>query len=405
MYDSKRPRKRFATPVKGVDDAWIRPRELLVETPIDPRVERVLRDNRGVPYVPGEQRDDWRNRKNVPVYGDINERMRRAEIRLELWVGFPDGVPERLVHSRELPGVHFNHVFIGEDFYQGGPGGPPAVVPEPKLSFSFGGNQDADVVVLDTGVPGNWSSIHAELKNSIIEVDNPIDPLDQEPNNILDEQAGHGMFICGLIARMAPQLDIQISRVLSSSGETDDSLLAPALAETTAPVINLSLGGYTTNNLEPPGLAPVIRSLVNSGRVVVAAAGNAAGLTAGTPKFGLPFWPAAMPEVISVGAVDSTKSTVEPWTDTNQGRIYAPGVDLLSSFITWAPFKGWAKWTGTSFAAPLVAAQIAELLRVTQVGDAATIVDDWMTNQLPDTTWAGVPTAKLYLPVKAPTSW
>jgi subtilisin family serine protease len=111
--------------------------------------------------------------------------------------------------------------------------------------------------------------------------------------------------------------------------------------------------------------------------VVVAAAGNA-----GTCR---PFWPAALPEVTAVGAVDgycrerALFSNYGKWVDA-----YAPGVDVISTFLfhdgpvevtdilsgaaipNWIQdpdhYEGWAMWSGTSFAAPYVAGAIAHLM-------------------------------------------
>ena len=98
-------------------------------------------------------------------------------------------------------------------------------------------------------------------------------------------------------------------------------------------------------------------------RILVAAAGNNAS--------DRPFWPAALKHVIAVGALDTTDpkrvrracfSDFGPWVD-----VWAPGVGLVSTYVDgrWVTsdqdvtFQGWASWMGTSFAAPLVAAEIA----------------------------------------------
>jgi subtilisin family serine protease len=116
------------------------------------------------------------------------------------------------------------------------------------------------------------------------------------------------------------------------------------------------------------------------GAVVVAAAGNAGSCR--------PFWPAALSEVLAVGATDDCGerawfSNYGPWVDAS-----APGVDVVSTFLfhngpvdpahllqdagllasgealpEWIEdpdhYHGWAMWSGTSFSAPRVAAAIA----------------------------------------------
>ncbi|MGB8861250.1 MAG: S8 family serine peptidase, partial [Ilumatobacteraceae bacterium] len=80
-------------------------------------------------------------------------------------------------------------------------------------------------------------------------------------------------------------------------------------------------------------------------------------------------WPSALPGVIAVGALGwdgpASFTNYGDWVDA-----CAPGVFVVSRFhdgIDYyddldpktADFHGWAKWCGTSFAAPIVAAAIA----------------------------------------------
>jgi subtilisin family serine protease len=131
--------------------------------------------------------------------------------------------------------------------------------------------------------------------------------------------------------------------------------------------IVMSLGAYTLDD-EPPPLAAAIKDLVDPAKtLVVAAAGNASSCR--------PYWPAALPAVVAVGALDSAGrawfSNFGGWVDA-----CAPGVDVRSTFYgtdgdplkdpvgdpndgLYNEFKGWAMWSGTSFAAPKVAAVIA----------------------------------------------
>jgi subtilisin family serine protease len=272
-----------------------------------------------------------------------------------------------------------------------------------------GGNGTPDIAVVDTGVPQDWKNHHAELVDTIQEVGDWVDLVDFPADGVRDHQAGHGMFIAGLVSRLAPHLDIQVIKTLSTTGETDDASLSVALDKVTAPVINLSLGGYTVDNLPSVALDQMIKKLVDQGRIVVAAAGNAGGATPGTPFHNRPFWPASLayPGVVSVGAVD-TKGALTLWPETNVGAIYAPGVDLWSTFIVGLnSFVGWAAWTGTSFATPVVAARIAELIAAPHAGTAVDLVEDWKNTELTDTdpSWTNIDPAKVYLPKVNLTKW
>jgi subtilisin family serine protease len=104
---------------------------------------------------------------------------------------------------------------------------------------------------------------------------------------------------------------------------------------------------------------------------VVAAAGNNA-----SPE---PFWPAAFKRVVAVGALDATSDEPVRASFSNYGHwvdVYAPGERVHSMYLDGtyleadkhlAHLKGWAQWSGTSFAAPHVAAEIAR-----RVGDGVT---------------------------------
>jgi subtilisin family serine protease len=85
-----------------------------------------------------------------------------------------------------------------------------------------------------------------------------------------------------------------------------------------------------------------------------------------------PVFPAAFPGVVGVGAFGPTGpaafTNFGPWVDA-----CAPGVDLVGIFFSWSDrpehlrFRGWAIWSGTSFACPIVAGAIARLVTTAPV--------------------------------------
>jgi len=97
--------------------------------------------------------------------------------------------------------------------------------------------------------------------------------------------------------------------------------------------------------------------------------------------------------VVSVGAVGPSGrawfSNYGGWVDA-----CAPGIDVVSTYFTShkesaAPgrkFEGWATWSGTSFAAPKVAAAIAQdmYLRKTSAADAWKRLSHWTLHREPD---------------------
>ncbi|MEL6279490.1 MAG: S8 family serine peptidase, partial [Pseudomonadota bacterium] len=114
-------------------------------------------------------------------------------------------------------------------------------------------------------------------------------------------------------------------------------------------------------SLEGPANAALeigVRALARRS-AVVAAAGN------GGPNAS-PSYPAAYPEVIAVSAVDQRLRPYRLGTRGAYVELAAPGVDIRSA----GPDGGTERWSGTSFAAPFVAAALLRSLRETG-GDAA----------------------------------
>ncbi|HTY73219.1 MAG TPA: S8 family serine peptidase [Actinomycetes bacterium] len=298
---------------------------------------------------------------------ESNEVMRRGGVDVRRWLLGDHDVPalvatlQRLADDDPEVSVAPNHVLRGGPKYKGG----PATEPEPVAAMALGEDRPrtdgAQIAVLDTGVWAGWTS-QLPLREVVVLGPDDIDVLDADHDGILDTEAGHGTFICGLVAQVAPALRIDPGRVLDPTGIGTDFSVALELLRTEAPVINLSLGCYTAEDRAPLALDGVLGAL-GPDRVVVAAAGNDA-----TTR---PFWPAAFKHVVAVGALDTTDPDhPRPAAFSNHGSwvdVWAPGVDLASTYVDghWrtadedAQFAGWAKWSGTSFAAPLVAAEIA----------------------------------------------
>lgn len=116
------------------------------------------------------------------------------------------------------------------------------------------------------------------------------------------------------------------------------------LAEKRVAVVNASLAG-------PPNalLAAAVHAFITSGHILVAAAGNAG--PAAPPAF-----PAAYSGVVGVTSVDSARHLQ---IDANRGDVAfaALGVNIRA-----ASLDGYGVYTGTSFAAPIVAGRFAILM-------------------------------------------
>jgi thermitase len=272
--------------------------------------------------------------------------------------------------GRRLPVApnHVHSVLLGTPILHG-TGAEPRPVPSPPAPPDERWHPPVTVAVLDTGLdPHPWFAGRPWLSDWGLQPE----VLDADRDSRRDRLAGHGTFVAGVLLRHAPGVTIRHRRVLTSQGIADDRTVAAALrslrhrAAATGEhldIILLTAGCHTVDNRCPPLLAREISRFTNT--LFVAAAGNS-----GTAR---PFWPAAAATVIAVGATDrpghlAPFSNRGPWLDAT-----APGVDIVSSFVHFNPDPdaapgteprsyGAATWTGTSFAAPQVAADLATLL-------------------------------------------
>jgi subtilisin family serine protease len=119
-----------------------------------------------------------------------------------------------------------------------------------------------------------------------------------------------------------------------------------------ARILNMSFG--TPDNVVEAGMpkphADVIRYAASRGCILVAASGNS-----GKEE---QFWPAAFPEVIAVGSVDADSQPSHFTTWGNHVALCAPGERVATCALQ----GGYQLATGTSFAAPFIAAAAALLL-------------------------------------------
>ena len=201
------------------------------------------------------------------------------------------------------------------------------------------------------------------------------DTADDDSDDRLDRVDGHGTFIAGVIGKLVPGATVDVVRLFAGNGIADEWNLRDRLIEVAAQspaphLVVLSLSGYS-GPLGALALADGIRAVQQGGTVVVASAGNDASCR--------PTIPASLLGVVSVGGIGPAGpapfSNYGPWV-----RACAPAVDLVSTFFDGLSpanpalsdlddFKGWARWSGTSFAAPAVAAALLRELLV--LGEAA----------------------------------
>jgi subtilisin family serine protease len=258
-----------------------------------------------------------------------------------------------------------------------------SAIPAAKRTFPLrdltGPGNHPRITVLDTGlaqgahVPDLLGSLQASARITG-DSDQPDSNLVDTAGTMfsqdtwLDPVAGHGTFIAGLVEQLAPGCQIRVEHVISGLGDAIESdVIERILAVASLPpnkrpeILSLSFGGAAL--AQAPALRSAIAKAQLEGIVVVASAGNSGACE--------PQYPAAYDGVIAVGAVGPDGPT--PWTNYGEWvDACAPGADLVSAFFTkfdgpeprintFDPdhFEGWATWSGTSFAAPVVVAALA----------------------------------------------
>ena len=273
----------------------------------------------------------------------------------------------RALPADRTPRVGPSHLLFGFPRMRGMPGddaepAPPLGEPPTGKELPAAG---VTIVVIDTGLD-EGARQHPWLRD--VDAEDPVDidlSADLAPQDgLIDDQAGHGAFVAGLIRQGAPGARVRIVRALDTMGVTEELAVAKAIdraASFGADIINLSLGGYTDGDVAPLAVMAALARLPRTTAVVVAA-GNF-----GSSR---PTWPAAAKRVVSVGAVDAKGRTAAFsnwgwWVDT-----CAEGVSLHSVYVSGEEnpdadrsspdtFDGHAFWSGTSFACPRVSARIA----------------------------------------------
>lgn len=358
-----------------MNEYWMRPNQVVVHedalgSPLEREFERwdaELDDD----AVPERLRTE-----GVPV------RILRTTPRLDLHALCRRFRESNVEESEPLVGP--NHVMGAVQFYAWNPAdlAEPADEGQPLPDV-----RDEGIVVgiVDTGVvldrDDRGYNPHEDAHRAMaLDARRDRDPLDTEPHDgLLDLTDVHGGFIADIVRRHAPEAVVTVARGLEH-GVNDEVAIAESILRLWRDleaqgrqlhILNLSLGGYTDRNLPPWPIAAALDRL-SPRPVVVASAGNY-----GRSR---PFWPAALKGVIGVGAVDTSAGASDrrrppaaaftnhgPWVDA-----CAAGRKVHSTFVRYEEnpsatatgeprtFDGWARWSGTSFAAPRVAARIAD---------------------------------------------
>jgi subtilisin family serine protease len=232
------------------------------------------------------------------------------------------------------------------------------------------GHPEIKVAVLDTGI--NLS--HPEIKPSLLpgyDFVNIIDGADRFLGDYLgadadpEDEVGHGTHVAGIVAAqglempkgVVPQcgvIPIRVLAAMSRGGKRVGAGLVDNInsgikwaIDHGADVINMSLGIKHTGGGLPH--KEVVDYAQQKGVSIVAASGND-----GRNQL---YYPAALPYVITVGAVDEAGNVAGFSTFGHQVDLAAPGTNIYSAHLE----HGYAFSTGTSHASPFVAGAVAML--------------------------------------------
>jgi hypothetical protein len=297
----------------------------------------------------------------------------------------------------------------GSPYVSGGGEGPPeqsdGLPPRPTLRPGLG----VRIGILDTALVE-----HPWLADAYVAAPGaklPLKPPPAEGKGIPTAGVGHATFVAGLILQQAPGAQLEIIQVLDETarGSVWDAAKAIVQFEGSGiDVLNLSFACFTADAKAPLVLATAIDRL-DPEIVVVAAAGNhgdseltPASLSSLEPR--TPSWPAALEDVVAVGAVDTEgkrawfsppgreEAEHAPWVDHTEvgvqvqstyveGKVRAEklvrdretnSVEIIE--VVTEPFApAWATWDGTSFAAATFSGKLAARIHPGRVGARAAL--------------------------------
>lgn len=269
----------------------------------------------------------------------------------------------------------------------GAPPSPAVQTGVDALAPRSGQGRGISVVIIDTGIVDGAAAEHTWLAGVTGDPDDPYGPPDANGVRLIRQDGGHGTFTAGCLRAAAPETQVhvvdgtrQLIRMQGADGAIGASyegdlaeiiraaLTDPAGSLAVPDVLLVNFAGPTQDGRPPAGLTALYDDLLQHLRelVIVAPAGNEGDTTRN--------WPAAFPWVVGVGALApdwhdrATFSDYGPTVD-----VWAPGSDIVNAFphgqyqYVWpgplqgatVAFEGMARWSGTSFAGPLVAGLIA----------------------------------------------
>jgi len=247
------------------------------------------------------------------------------------------------------------------------------------------------IAVIDTGIDRNHPDIKSHIWTDPQEV--PADSIDNDNDGLVDDVygwnflegtqdtmelrgspltsvAGHGTFIAGLIALIAPNAKIMPVRAFSPDGVSDAFSIAQGIkyaVDHGARIINLSFGSTE----DSPVMHDAVAYAQQRGVLLIAAVGNENKGNDVAPQF-----PANWNvEVMGIAAIDANDHKAGFSNYGSDVSVSAPGVNLVSIFPENNNAPDYASWSGTSFAAPLAAAEAALILESSSRSNARAVIE------------------------------
>lgn len=248
----------------------------------------------------------------------------------------------------------------------------------PEAHLFSRGDAGITVAVLDTGVDLR----HRELAHALVPGYDFVDIIDGADrflgdhlgaDNVPDDEVGHGTHVAGIIVGrgiampegVAPECKLLPVRVLGALQRGERRIGAGLIdninagikyaIDQGADVLNMSLGVLAQHDEVPH--AEMIDYARRKGVTIVAASGNDGSATQR-------YYPAALPYVITVGAIDDGGEVAAFSTYGEHVDLVAPGTNIYSSFLD----NSYAFSTGTSHATPFVAGGAALLKSLARRG-------------------------------------
>jgi hypothetical protein len=251
-------------------------------------------------------------------------------------------------------------VVVSGEIGGGGAGLPQVLLDKVRdRTLVDAGNHAGDGVRI--GVMDTKIAPHAEFESLL----HP-DFTDKLTDDDAGAMAGHGVFGAGLILQAAPGAKLVSIPVFDGSGQAEAWDVARKMMtfldpEHTVDIVQMPFGAITRDGRQPLVLATAARRLRQAGILLVAAAGNHGKSIDPRVLPNAPSYPAALPEVIAVGAAAPARISPDP-VDAPWINITRPGQRLLSTYLD----NEYAVWGGSSFAAAVFVGEVAAAVNGSQ---------------------------------------